>query len=100
MLSAKDAIKKLEEGNKKYLSQNTASGNISPAIRLRTSREGQKPLPIDWDAMQSIHSSSRNTRDFRHGINAQKGKLASSRNTRDFSPEPMLRMGAGPAIGS
>lgn len=46
MLSAKDALKKLEEGNKKYLSEHTGSGDISPAVRLRTSREGQKPYAI------------------------------------------------------
>ena len=34
MLSAKDALKKLDEGD------------ISPAVRLRTSREGQKPYAI------------------------------------------------------
>ena len=35
MLSAKDALKKLEEGNKKYLSEHTGSGDISPfTIRL------------------------------------------------------------------
>ena len=46
VLSAKDAMKKLEEGNKRYLSEYTGSGDISPAIRLRTSREGQKPYAI------------------------------------------------------
>ena len=46
MLSAKDALKKLEEGNKRYLSEHTGSGDISPSIRLRTSREGQKPYAI------------------------------------------------------
>ena len=46
MPMAKDALKRLEEGNERYLSQGTASGDISPAIRLRTSREGQKPYAI------------------------------------------------------
>ena len=43
MISAKEAIKKLEEGNRKYLTQNTGSGDISPAARLRTYENGQQP---------------------------------------------------------
>ena len=46
MLSAKEAIRKLEEGNKRYLSEKTGSGDISPAIRLRTCRDGQHPFAI------------------------------------------------------
>ena len=42
MISAKEAIKKLEEGNRKYLTQNTGSGDISPAARLRTYENGQQ----------------------------------------------------------
>ena len=44
--SAKEAIKKLEEGNRKYLTQNTGSGDISPAARLRTCANGQQPYAI------------------------------------------------------
>ena len=54
MISAKEAIKKLEEGNRKYLTQNTGSGDISPAARLsispaarlRTCANGQQPYAI------------------------------------------------------
>lgn len=46
MISAKEAIKKLEEGNERYLTENTGSGDISPAIRLRTCRNGQQPYAI------------------------------------------------------
>ena len=46
MISAKEAIKKLEEGNKKYLTENTGSGDISPAARLRTYENGQQPYAI------------------------------------------------------
>ena len=46
MISASEAKKKLEEGNLKYLNQNTNSGDISPAIRLRTSSHGQEPYAI------------------------------------------------------
>lgn len=46
MISAIEAIRKLEQGNRRYLSENTGSGDISPAIRLRTSRNGQQPYAI------------------------------------------------------
>ena len=46
MISAKEAIKKLEEGNKKYLTENTGSGDISPAARHRTCANGQQPYAI------------------------------------------------------
>lgn len=46
MISAKEAIRKLEEGNKKYLTQNTGTGDISPAARLRTYENGQQPYAI------------------------------------------------------
>ena len=46
MISAKEAIRKLEEGNRKYLTQNTGSGDISPAVRLRTYENGQQPYAI------------------------------------------------------
>lgn len=46
MISAKEAIRKLEEGNKRYLTENTGSGDISPAVRLRTYENGQQPYAI------------------------------------------------------
>ena len=46
MLTAKEAVQKLKAGNKKYLSENTGSGDISPAVRLRTSVQGQQPYAI------------------------------------------------------
>ena len=46
MISAKEAIKKLEEGNKRYLTENTGSGDISPAARLRTYENGQQLMPL------------------------------------------------------
>ncbi len=46
MLSAQDAIKKLQSGNEKFMSELTGSGDISPSIRLRTSRNGQQPYAI------------------------------------------------------
>ncbi len=46
MISAKEAIGKLKEGNARYLSEETGSGDISPAVRLRTSKKGQQPYAI------------------------------------------------------
>ena len=46
MISASEAIKKLTEGNKRYLSEQTSSGDISPAVRLRTCQNGQHPYAI------------------------------------------------------
>ena len=46
MISANEALKKLEEGNKRYLTENTGSGDISPAVRLRTCQNGQHPYAI------------------------------------------------------
>jgi hypothetical protein len=40
MLTAKEALQKLRAGNKKYLTQNNGSGDVSPAVRLRTSVQG------------------------------------------------------------
>ena len=46
MISAKEAINRLKEGNRKYLNARSGSGDISPEIRLRTSRNGQEPYAI------------------------------------------------------
>lgn len=46
MLTAKEAIQKLKSGNEKYLIQSTGSGDVSPAVRLRTSVQGQQPYAI------------------------------------------------------
>ena len=46
MISAKEAISRLKEGNTKYLTEKTCGGDISPAIRLRTSQNGQQPYAI------------------------------------------------------
>lgn len=46
MLTAKEAIKRLEEGNKKYLTESIGIGDVSPSARLRTSAHGQQPYAI------------------------------------------------------
>ena len=46
MISANEAISRLKEGNKRYLTEQTGSGDISPAIRLRTFQNGQQPYAI------------------------------------------------------
>lgn len=46
MISAKEAILKMEEGNRKYITLKTGGGDISPAVRLRTCRNGQQPYAI------------------------------------------------------
>ncbi len=46
MISANESLSRLMEGNKKYLRSMTTSGNISPAIRLQTANEGQRPYAI------------------------------------------------------
>ena len=45
-LSAEDALKRLEEGNKKYLTASTGIGDVSPQIRERTAQEGQFPYAV------------------------------------------------------
>ena len=45
-LSASEARKKLKEGNQRYLSAATSSGDISPQIRQTTCDEGQTPYAI------------------------------------------------------
>ena len=46
MLTAREAIQKLKEGNKKYLTESIGSGDVSSAVRLRTSAHGQQPYAI------------------------------------------------------
>lgn len=46
MMTAQEALNRLIEGNKKYLSSDTGSGDISLASRIRTCREGQTPYAI------------------------------------------------------
>ena len=45
-LPADMALKKLREGNERYLEAETGSGNISPAIRKDTCENGQHPFAI------------------------------------------------------
>ena len=40
------ALERLKAGNKKYLNAKTGSGDISPEIRLYTSKNGQKPYAV------------------------------------------------------
>ncbi len=45
-LSAEEALLKLKEGNEKYLSASTCSGDISPEIRKDTYENGQYPYAV------------------------------------------------------
>lgn len=45
-LSAAQALKKLQDGNAAYLRSSCNPGDVSPEIRLRTSRCGQQPYAI------------------------------------------------------
>ena len=44
--TAAEALKKLKDGNARYLSTTTNEGNISAALRRKTSTEGQSPYAI------------------------------------------------------
>ena len=46
VVSADEAIKRLREGNARYLEAKTAQGNVSPQIRRSTFEEGQHPFAI------------------------------------------------------
>ena len=46
MLSPTEALARLKAGNKKYLQAKTNEGDVSPAIREKTAREGQFPYAI------------------------------------------------------
>ena len=43
---AEAALRRLEEGNKRYLTATTGSGDISPQIREKTAEEGQRPYAV------------------------------------------------------
>lgn len=43
---AEDALKKLKDGNERYLSANQGAGDVSPTIRERTCAEGQRPYAV------------------------------------------------------
>lgn len=45
-LSAAEAMEKLKEGNKRYLTAATSTGDVSAAIRQKTCDEGQSPYAI------------------------------------------------------
>ena len=44
--TAEEALSKLKDGNMRYLDTKQGEGDISPAIRLKTCTEGQKPYAI------------------------------------------------------
>ena len=46
IMTADKAMKKLKDGNKKYLDSETGKGNISRALRLYTKEHGQHPYAI------------------------------------------------------
>ena len=46
IITADSALKKLKDGNLRYLNAKTCGGDISPAIREKTCREGQSPYAI------------------------------------------------------
>ncbi len=46
IMTADKALKKLKDGNKKYLDSETGKGNISRALRLYTKEHGQHPYAI------------------------------------------------------
>ena len=45
-ISAFDALERLKEGNKIYISAKTGVGDISPEVRRYTSEHGQKPYAV------------------------------------------------------
>jgi len=45
-LSAKKALKKLKEGNKRFIDAKTNSGDVSKKIRLKTAKKGQFPYAV------------------------------------------------------
>ena len=45
-ISALEALKKLKEGNQKYVKASANTGNISPMLRKKTLEEGQAPYAI------------------------------------------------------
>ena len=45
-ISASEALKKLQDGNQRYLTAETSTGNISSVLRKKTTDEGQLPYAI------------------------------------------------------
>lgn len=45
-MTADEALKKLMDGNKRYVETNENHGDVSSAIRLRTSCKGQEPFAV------------------------------------------------------
>lgn len=45
-ISANDALARLKEGNERYINAGYNSGDISPAIREKTWKEGQNPYAV------------------------------------------------------
>ena len=45
-ISASEALKKLQDGNQRYLTAETSTGNISSILRKKTTDEGQLPYAI------------------------------------------------------
>lgn len=46
MINADEALARLMDGNRRYLGADRGSGDVSPALRLRTCCEGQSPYAI------------------------------------------------------
>ena len=46
MMTAQEALTRLMDGNRRYLGADRGSGDISPARRAETCREGQRPYAI------------------------------------------------------
>ena len=44
--TAEEALKKLKEGNQRYLTAKTSEGDVSPAIREKTCVDGQNPYAV------------------------------------------------------
>lgn len=44
--TAKDALERLKNGNKKFLSAKSPIGDVSPKVREKTAREGQFPYAV------------------------------------------------------
>lgn len=45
-ITPESIIQRLKAGNKRYMTANTGSGNISPRIRLKTAEQGQHPYAV------------------------------------------------------
>lgn len=45
-LSAEEALKKLQQGNEKYINASSNPGDVSPSVRKDTSENGQHPYAI------------------------------------------------------